>query len=181
MTGATGELLTDVSRTVVHLLASAAAQSPTAEALVFGEIRLTYEEYYQRAQALTHELTEAGVANRRVATILGNSADTCIAFSAVSLGRSSTRAAQPALHRPRATADAGDAEPVHIIADESLGARVTGLVEQLAADVLRVGEHARRLADPPVHGAYELPLPEPDSLALLQYTAGRRGARKGCR
>ena len=179
MTGATGELLTDVSPTVVHLLASAAAQSPTAEALVFGEIRLTYEEYYQRAQALAHELTEAGVANRRVATILGNSADTCIAFSAVHLAGAQLVPLNPLYTDRELRQILGDAEPVHVIADESLGARVTGLVEQLGADVLRVGEHARRLTDAPVHGAYELPLPEPDSLALLQYTGGSTGSPKG--
>ncbi|GAB3345170.1 long-chain-fatty-acid--CoA ligase [Modestobacter lapidis] len=183
MSHATGELVADPPPTVVHLLASAAEESPGAEAVVFGEVRLTYAEYYERVRAFAHELLERGVAGRRVATVLGNSADTCIAFFAVHLAGAQLVPVNPLYTDRELRQILSDAEPVLVIADESLGARVARLAEEQGVEALLVGKDTRGLAtapaEPPVYDASELSLPEPDAPALLQYTGGSTGTPKG--
>jgi long-chain acyl-CoA synthetase len=64
-------------RTVVHMLAAAAAARPQGEALVCGERRLTYREYARAVSGFA-----AGLGDRcgeRVATRLGNSIEACVA------------------------------------------------------------------------------------------------------
>ncbi|NNL99434.1 MAG: AMP-binding protein, partial [Gammaproteobacteria bacterium] len=69
--------------TVVHMLADAAARSPAAEALVAGTERLTYQEYWQAVGAFAGELADRNLAGERVALLMGNSIDLCIAMFAV--------------------------------------------------------------------------------------------------
>ncbi|MBS0561606.1 MAG: AMP-binding protein, partial [Proteobacteria bacterium] len=69
--------------TVIHLLASAAAEAPEAEALVLDDQRLTYREYAACAAALAGVLRGLGAEGGRVATLLPNSLEACIAAFAV--------------------------------------------------------------------------------------------------
>lgn len=169
--------------TVVHILAAAAGDSPDAEALVFGDVRLTYAEYYERVFAFADELVSRGVRGRRVATVLGNSADTCIAFFAVHLAGAQLVPLNPLYTARELRQILLDAEPVLVVADEALGARVVGLADEVEIDALLVGESTRLLTAPPAepvdHDGAALPLPDPDAPALLQYTGGSTGTPKG--
>jgi long-chain acyl-CoA synthetase len=63
--------------TVVHMLAAAAAARPEAEALVCGERRLRYREYFSAVAELASRLGRRQ--GERIATRLGNSIEACIA------------------------------------------------------------------------------------------------------
>jgi long-chain acyl-CoA synthetase len=157
--------------TVVHLLAAAAAARPDGEALVCGERRLDYAGYAGAVAAFAGELAGLGARGGRVATLIPNSIEACVAaFAALAAG------AQHVPLNPLYTAhELGaileDAAPAVLVVDARLP--VPGGVP----NVIRVGPGVRRL-DPPGKRT-ELPLPDPDSLALLQYTGGTTGKAKG--
>ena len=65
--------------TIVQMLAAAARDAPRVEALVFGERRLDYAGYLASVAAFARELQSLGAAGGRVATLLANSIEACIA------------------------------------------------------------------------------------------------------
>ena len=67
------------------MLLEAVERAPDREALVCDGERLTYAEYLRCVTGLANELHEMGVAGERVAIILGNSLDICIACFAAHL------------------------------------------------------------------------------------------------
>ena len=64
--------------TVVHMLAAAAAARPQGEALVCGERRVTYAEYFSFVSHLSRQLS-----GERIATLFGNSIEACVAMFGV--------------------------------------------------------------------------------------------------
>ncbi|HLS54852.1 MAG TPA: AMP-binding protein [Zeimonas sp.] len=166
--------------TVVHMLADAAAREPRAEALVCGERRLDYAGYLASVHAFAAELETLGARGARVATLLGNSVDACVAaFGALAAG--AQHVPLNPLYAPRELDFIlRDAAPVALVADEALAPAVSGIAREAGIrHLIVVGPQARRLdcggrppGEPP-------PLPDPDSLALLQYTGGTTGRPKG--
>jgi long-chain acyl-CoA synthetase len=65
--------------TVVHMLADAAAREASAEALVCQNQRLSYAEYLACVCAFARELQAMGARGERVATLLENSIESCVA------------------------------------------------------------------------------------------------------
>jgi long-chain acyl-CoA synthetase len=166
--------------TVVEMLAASAAEMPAAEALVFGERRLDYATYLACVAGFAHELEAVGARGGRVATLVGNSIDDCVAaFAALAAG------AQHVPLNPLYTARElapilEDAAPVVLVVDEPLVAMAEPVARRAGVQhVIVVGVHARRLD---VWRAGEValpPPPDPQSLALLQYTGGTSGHAKG--
>ncbi len=68
---------------VVHMLAEAAAAAPAREAVALGAEQLTYAEYTRCAAGLAAELKSLGLAGERVAFVLGDSLDICVAYFGV--------------------------------------------------------------------------------------------------
>ncbi len=165
---------------VVAMLAAAATEAPRQEALVFGTRRLDYATYLACVAGFAHELVARGARGGRVATLLGNSIEACIAAYAV--------LAAGAQHVPLNTLTTAhelapileDADPVVLLVDEDLFATAAPLAAALGIEqIVVVGGSARRL-DAWLAGSVELPaLPLPTSLALLQYTGGTTGRAKG--
>lgn len=150
--------------TVVHLLALAAAQRPHAEALVCGDRRLDYRAFAGAVAAFAERLEALGARGSRVATLLPNSIEACVAtFAAMAAG------AQLVPLNPLYTAREleeilGDAEPaVLALPPGRAPPRTTAKV---------VSVPTAPVSGPP-------PLPDPESLALLQYTGGTTGRAKG--
>lgn len=135
--------------TVVHMLAAAAAVAPSAPALVFGERRLNYSQYAGAVASLARELKDTK--DERVATLLPNSIEACIAMFGACAAGAQLVPLNP-LYTPR---------------------EVDAILEDAAPAVL--------IDKPPQvnAGKTELVLPHPDSLALLQYTGGTSGKPKG--
>jgi long-chain acyl-CoA synthetase len=166
--------------TVVHLLADAAARAPDREALVCGDERISYAGYLAAAAAFGHELRALGAAGERVATLIGNSVDGCIAAFAV-LAAGGQHAPLNSLLTPHELEPIlADAEVRVFVVQASLAAAALPLARRLGiAHCIVVGEGARRLADGASGHASLPPLPDPESLALLQYTGGTTGRAKG--
>jgi long-chain acyl-CoA synthetase len=127
------------------MLAAAAAANPQGEALVCGDRRVTYGEYFSYVCGLSTELQ-----GERVATLLPNSIETCVAMFGVMASGAQLVPLNP-LYTKR--------EIDEIVADAEPAALLSRTVELK-------------------HGG-KRQLPNPDSLALLQYTGGTTGKAKG--
>lgn len=150
------------------MLADAARRSPGAEALVCGERRLSYAEYASSAAGLARELERLGARGERVATLLGNSIEACVAAYGV-LAAGAQHVPLNPLYSPRELdLILRDAAPRVMIVDAALEATVAPLID---VPIISVGQGTPglTLAD----------FPDPESLALLQYTGGTTGRPKG--
>lgn len=169
-----------VHASVVAMLASAAAEAPDAEALVSGERRLDYATYLACVAGFARELEGLGARGARVATLLGNSIEACVAaFAALAAG--AQHVPLNPLYTERELAPIlGDAAPAVLVVDEAVAAPATTLARQAGiGHVIVGGERTRRLDGWAAGSAVFPELPAGDALALLQYTGGTTGRAKG--
>ena len=127
------------------MLAAAAAARPHAEALVCGERRLTYREYYDAVNGFAADLR-----GERIATVLGNSIEACVAMFGVLACGAQLVPVNPLYTKREVDEILADAEPARVISSPF----------QLRA-------------------APAAALPRSEDLALLQYTGGTTGKSKG--
>jgi long-chain acyl-CoA synthetase len=169
-----------VHPTVVHMLAAAANEAADAPALAFDAQRLTYREYAACIRGFAAELAGLGAGpGARVATILPNSIDACIAAFAIHAAGAQSVPLNPLYTARELEYILKDAAPVVLIVDKTLEATARPLADAAGIHhVLVVGDGARRL-DVWRGGDPSLRCPDPDSLALLQYTGGTTGHPKG--
>jgi long-chain acyl-CoA synthetase len=126
------------------MLAAAAAASPQGEALVCGKRRLTYAEYFDAVNGLA-----ASLKGERIATLLPNSIETCIAMFGVLASGAQLVPLNPAYTKREIDEIVSDAQPASVLREISLSR----------------GTNRK--------------LPNPEDLALLQYTGGTTGKAKG--
>ncbi|OGA66916.1 MAG: hypothetical protein A3G81_29920 [Betaproteobacteria bacterium RIFCSPLOWO2_12_FULL_65_14] len=173
-------MLPKVHPTVVHMLADAAARSPSATALVVGDRRVDYAQYLRCTARFAHELGRLGAGRgERVALILGNSLDMPIAMFGVHAAGAQAVPINPAYTTRELSHILSDAAPIAVVYDAAIAATV----EPLAAS-LGIRHTLSLKGDSLVGTAGEdatlpLPLPAPDDLASLQYTGGTTGLPKG--
>lgn len=167
--------------TVVHMLESAATEAGGNEALVVGAERLGYDEYRNCVAAFAGELISLGATSERVALLMGNSADICIALFAAHAARAVAVPLNPLYTERELRAILADAQPRILIHDEAATAMATLLAGELGiAHLITVGPASRRLTSwRDQRTALPRPLPAPDDLATLQYTGGTTGRSKG--
>lgn len=168
--------------TVVHMLDDAAARAPDATALVCGERRLSYAQYRRCVAGFAHELLAHGARGSRVALVLGNSIEMAIAMFATHAAGAQATPINPIYTARELTHIVGDAQPAVLLYDGDSAATVEPLLAALAVPTaIRLGSGGRLLdawRDDPAQSLPQ-PLPEPDSLATLQYTGGTTGLPKG--
>ena len=170
--------------TVVHALVDAAAKSPEREALALGEERLNYREYLRCVAGFSRELRELGLGGRRVALLMGNSIDVCIAMYAVHTARAEAVPLNPVYTPHELLPMLDDAGVSAIVHDESLGE----VVRTLAAGARQV-EHLLAIGSGKRLNVWRAradldaltELPEPGDPATLQFTGGTTGRAKGAR
>jgi long-chain acyl-CoA synthetase len=134
-----------IHETVVHMLAAAAAARPDAEALVCGERRLTYRQYYEAVNGFASTLQ-----GERVATVLGNSIEACVAMFGVLASGAQLVPINPLYTKREVDEIVADASPSFVVSETF----------QLKRGTART-------------------LPQSENLALLQYTGGTTGKSKG--
>ena len=167
--------------TTAHLFRDAIERWSQREALVCGDERLTYAQYGHCVAALARELIEKNARGQRVALVLANGADICIATFAVHAAGAQVVPLNP-LYTARELGEIlEDAAPRVLLYDTMAVPVIEPLIEKSGAQfAIRLGElHGRRLFDPDLHSSLPEPLPDPDSLAALQYTGGATGRSKG--
>src|SRR6185503_909738 len=123
-----------------------------------------------------------GAAGGRVALVLGNSLDICVAYFGVHAAGAQAVPLNP-LYTPRELEQMlGDAAPMLVLYEPGAAANVEPVAAKLGIPHRwRIGAGGRRLTAWRGRGGLEakLPLPDPDSLATLQYTGGTTGRSKG--
>ena len=172
--------LPQVFPSVAHMLAAAAEAAPDAEALVESKMRLTYREYVSCVAAFGAELAAHGVAGERVATILPNSIDACVAAFGI-LAAGAQHVPLNPLYTPREIGEIlADADARVLIATGDAATALTPLAERAGIGTLvALGPLARSLAALRASSVPLGRLPDPEALALLQYTGGTTGRAKG--
>ena len=171
---------------VVHLLLEAASRWPRREALVCDGVRVNFAQYRDCVATLANELTAHGARGRRVALVMGNGIDICIAMFAAHAAGAQVVPLNPIYTGRELGQILEDADAQVIIHDASV-APVLGplLALKPVPYVIEIGGAAgRRLFNPRLDaltaGArMPEPLPDPASLATLQYTGGTTGRSKG--
>ena len=175
--------LPKVYPTVVHMLLDAAEKSPEQEALVDGKERLNYSEYSRCVIGFASELFESGVCNKRVALVMGNSIDICIAMFAIHMARAQAVPLNPVYTANELYPMMEDAKPSTIIYDGSNKEKVEKLARDLQiTNLICIDEqHGCRLTEWRNQSGLTPPqdLPQPDDLATLQFTGGTTGRAKG--
>jgi len=147
-----------MSPTVVHMLADATTRAPDAEAVVCGDVRLTYRELSRCVAGLARELLTQGARGGRVALLMENSTDIVIAMFAAQAAGAQVVPLNPAYTAAELDPILRDADPVVVLRGAPGFARWrddTACV--LTGDLL----------------------PDADTLAALQYTGGTTGRAKG--
>jgi len=173
--------LPHVHATSAALLADAARRAPHAPALAFGQRRLDYADYLACVAGFAGELAALGVRGGRVATVLANSLEACVAAFAVQAAGAQLVPLNPLYTARELDALLRDAQPALLLVDDSLAdalaapARAAGV-----GRVLALGPASRLLdAWRGRPAALPDPAPEPGDPALLQYTGGTTGRAKG--
>ena len=167
------------------MLAEAAHAATDREAIVCGAERITYAQYLSNVAGLAHELLTLGAAGERVALVMGNSIDICVAMFAAHAAGAQLVPMNPIYTAREFAPMIADAAPLAIIYDSAVAATIEPLARsQAVAHLIPVGPDARRLIRLPTapdKWGNELPepLPAPDGLATLQYTGGTTGRSKG--
>ena len=81
--------------TVLHMLVDAVERSPDHEAFVCENERLSYREFMNCTLGFADELSKLGMQNERVALVMGNSIDICIAMYAVHMNHAQVAPLNP--------------------------------------------------------------------------------------
>lgn len=168
------DALPPVPQTLAHLLIDAARRAPQAEALVCGDLRLTYAQYLNAAAALANDLHAQRLNGERVALLLGNSAEMAVATFATHLAGAQAVLLNPIYTARELSVIVQDAEPallLHQAAHTDLVAAIKGkgrtqVLDQVSLQIDRPAEMS-------------FPLPTSETFATLQYTGGTTGRPKG--
>lgn len=174
--------LPPVFPTAVHMLVDAASKAPGREALVCEDLRLTYDEYLRCVLGFAAELRSEGVGGGRVAVVLGNSVDICVALLGAQAAGAQVALLNPLLTEHELAPLLGDIDASAIVYDTGSRALIEPLAERLGVRH-RVGVGAgdsglARWRSTPA-SVEPAALPRPESLALLLYTGGTTGVSKG--
>jgi long-chain acyl-CoA synthetase len=169
-----------VHATVVHMLADAAARDANAEALVCQNQRLSYAEYLACVCGFARELQALGAHGERVATLLENSIESCVAAFGV-LAAGAQHVPLNPLYTPRELDFIlRDAAPVVLMLHQAFAPAIEPVARNAGVrHCIVVGPGTGRLEAWRAATAALPDLPGPDALALLQYTGGTTGKPKG--
>ncbi len=175
--------LPHVYPTVVHMLIDAAAQAPQREALVCGGERLNYAEYLRCVIGFAEELSGYGVSGERVALVMRNSVDICIAMFAIHMAGAQATPLNPIYTEHELKPMLEDTAATVLIYDHDVAEtmeRVTGALT-IPHCIEIGGKDGRHLTEWREKTELRIPenLPQPDVLCMLQFTGGTTGRAKG--
>lgn len=168
--------------TLLHMLAYAVEHNPQGESLVIlGGARLTFADLAASVLEFSARLSELSASGDRVAVALPNSADVVIAILGALHCRAQVVLLNPFYPARELASILADAAPLILVCSESLFARnskaltpsIRGSSIVLDAPYESLVRRSA-LIDPSA-----ISTPDPDDLAILQYTGGTTGIAKG--
>lgn len=161
--------------TLAHLLIEAAGRAPDAEALVCGPRRLTYSGYLSQVCGFARHLQQQRLQGQRIALLLGNSIEMAIASFAVHMAGAQAVLLNPAYTARELGQILADAQPALLIHHGTASGLVASITDWTGPTfVVESGTFTGFTGE-----VADIALPEPDSLATLQYTGGTTGRPKG--
>ncbi|MGB7236396.1 MAG: amino acid adenylation domain-containing protein, partial [Rhodococcus sp. (in: high G+C Gram-positive bacteria)] len=165
-----------VDRTLAARFDDTVAASPAAQALVFEDVRLSYEELAQRANRLARALIAHGVGPEAVvAVMLPRSVDLVVAVLAVVASGAGYVPIDPSYPQERIDYVLGDSGPTVVLTWSGRDAAVGSSVPVLDLDTLELDAYSAG----PV-GDHERTAPlRPSDVAYVIYTSGSTGLPKG--
>ena len=168
---------------VVHALLDAARRAPEQEALALGEERLNYREYLRCAAGFSRELREFGLSGCRVAILMHNSTDICIALFGVHAARAEAVPLNPVYTARELLPMLEDAGVSALIYDATLDELVQSLAAELRLGRLLAIGPDRRLTVWRNQREFDTltELPQAGDPATLQFTGGTTGRARGAR
>ena len=168
---------------VVHMLIDAAEKAPGNEASVCLGDRLNYRAYLNCVLGFAEELQELGVDGERIALVMGNSADICIAMFAGHMARAQIVPMNPMYTENELRPMFIDADVKVVIYDSINRDCIEKLATELdiAHRVFIDSENGRRLLEWKDDDGRTIPdnLPRDNDMAMLQFTGGTTGRAKG--
>ena len=146
-----------------------------------GGERLNYREYLRCVAGFSRELETLGLNGCRVALLMGNSIDVCIALFAVHAARAEAVPLNPVYTARELLPMLEDAEVAAIIYDEPFDAMARSLAAELNIRHLIAIGAGRRLTEWRARRDLNTldNLPEAEDPATLQFTGGTTGRAKG--
>lgn len=171
-------------QTVVHMLEEAVTRTPERPALSMDGRTLTYAEYGRAVAAFAERLLDAGASGERVALVLPNGLDACIATFGTHAARAQLVPLNPQYTTRELREILEDAAPTVLVHAPDRAGDLASLGRELGiGHIWQVGPDADDLAGEAQTGAapraLPAPFPEPADLSLLQYTGGTTGRAKG--
>ncbi|WFR73333.1 amino acid adenylation domain-containing protein [Prescottella defluvii] len=169
--------------TLAELFASAAATTPESEAVVSGDVRLTYRDLDTRSNRLARWLIERGIgAESVVAVAMERSVDLVTALVAVVRAGAAYLPVDPGYPLERIGFVLADARAVCVLTDDASAGRVAdaaGDVPVVRLDAPDARDRIGNLPAGPVAGHERTRPLRPDSPAYVIYTSGSTGRPKG--
>jgi long-chain acyl-CoA synthetase len=160
------------------MLADAAARAGDRVALRCGDEQLTYRDYLACVAGFARALGE-GVRGGRVALVMGNSIDTAIATFGIWAAGAQAVPLNPAYTAHELRDIVADAAPAAIVCDAAVAEMLRPVAEDCGVDRIIVVAPDARLTRWSRQGLVPGDMPEPEALAILQYTGGTTGRAKG--
>lgn len=164
-----------------QILIDSAHEHPNREALVCGPVRLTYRDYLARVAGVGERLSNLDVRGERVAILLPNSTEVCIAMFAAHAAGATVVPLNPLYTERELIEIIEDARPRVLLFDAKRAEEVARISDRLdIACVEAIDLDEGRWTDPSSRSD-PLPIraPTADDLAFIQYTGGTTGRSKG--
>ncbi|MFM9882696.1 MAG: long-chain-fatty-acid--CoA ligase [Burkholderiales bacterium] len=166
---------------LIQILIDAAREHPDREALVCGPVRLTYRDYLARVAGVGERLRELGVRGERVAILLPNSIEVCIAMFAAHAAGATVVPLNPLYTERELSEIIEDARPRVLLFDARRAEEVARISNRLDIACLEAIDLDEGCWTNPSPRSDVLPIraPTADDLAFIQYTGGTTGRSKG--
>jgi long-chain acyl-CoA synthetase len=162
-----------IPETTVSILNRAAAIWPNEAALVFGDETITYAQYHARVDKLARSLVSMGAAGGRIAIVLHNSIDIAVAIFAVQAAGAAMASLNPDYTANELGPMLGQINPGVTIPHDALCQPLSALLPK-GSRVMTM--QALESLD---NSQTALPVIDPSSIAVLQFTGGTTGIPKG--
>lgn len=166
--------------TIIHALAKAAELKPTAPGLACEAREISYGEYAQAVAAMARVFAAAGTAGERIAFIVSNGLEACVALLAGMASRGQIAPLNPNYTEAELEPLLRDVDPRLVVCDAGSAEKAKALATRVGAkDVIQIGPGGITVEELLAKPRVPLPLPEETDLSVMFFTGGTTGVPKG--